>query len=262
MNIKKLLVGITTASVVLAGCTNSGSDHKSKESSKKDSNKKQHITVSAAASLTDVNKDLAKEFKKDHKNTKISFNYGGSGALRQQIEKGAPSDVMMSANTKDVDMLVKDKKAKNTYNYAQNKLVLIGDKDSNYKSVKDIKKGDKLAIGETKSVPAGKYAEQYLKDQKLYDDVKSNLVYAKDVRQVLNYVEKGNAQLGYVYKTDLAQSQKNGNNKVKEINAAKLKKQITYKAATTSNKKAAKEWVDFLKTKDAKKIMKKYKFEE
>jgi molybdate transport system substrate-binding protein len=112
MNIKKLLVGITTASVVLAGCSNSGSDHKSKESSKKDSNNKQHITVSAAASLTDVNKDLAKAFKKDHKNTKISFNYGGSGALRQQIEKGAPSDVMMSANTKDVDMLVKDKKAK------------------------------------------------------------------------------------------------------------------------------------------------------
>jgi molybdate transport system substrate-binding protein len=140
--------------------------------------------------------------------------------------------------------------------------VLIGDKDSKYKSVKDIKKGDKLAIGETKSVPAGKYAEQYLKDQKLYDDVKPNLVYAKDVRQVLNYVEKGNAQLGYVYKTDLAQSQKNGNNKVKEVNAAKLNKPITYKAATTSNKKAAKEWVDFLKTKDAKKIMKKYKFEE
>lgn len=258
MRFKYLFVAFLTLCLVLAGCSNSGNDGDKKAG---DSGKKQELNISAAASLTDVAKDLEKAFKKDHKNADITFNYGGSGALRQKIEKGAPADVLMSANTKDVDLLAKKDKAQNTYDYAKNKLVLIGDKDASYQSVTDLKKKDKLAIGEAKSVPAGKYAEQYLKDHNLYQKVQPNLVYAKDVRQVLNYVQKGNAQLGYVYKTDLYQSQKNGNNNVKEINEAKLKQPITYKAGTTSDKKLAKEWVEFLKTKKAKEIMKKYKFE-
>ena len=100
----------------------------------------------------------------------------------------------MSANTKDVDMLKDKDKAHDTYKYAHNKLVLVGDKNSDKSSVKDLKDNEKLAIGEVKTVPAGKYAKQYLEDQGLYGEVKDNLVYAKDVKQVLNYVEKGNAK--------------------------------------------------------------------
>ena len=278
MKLRFLVVSLLALCLVLAGCSGSGdrskdskssndshqtSSHKDKkdDKDKKDKNDENALQIAAAASLTDASKDLEKEFKKDHKDANITFNYGGSGALRQQIEKGAPTDVIMSANTKDVDMLKDKDKAHDTYNYAKNKLVLIGDKDSNYKSVKDLKKDDKLAVGEAKSVPAGKYAEKYLKANNLYDKVEPNLVYAKDVRQVLNYVKKGNAQLGYVYKTDLAQDQKNGNSNVKEINEAKLDKPITYEAGATSDKKLAKEWMDFLKSYKAKEILKKYEFE-
>ncbi|MCY1604180.1 molybdate ABC transporter substrate-binding protein [Staphylococcus pettenkoferi] len=278
MKLRFLVVSLLALCLVLAGCSGSGDSSKNSKSSndshqtsshkdkkddkdKKDKNDENALQIAAAASLTDASKDLEKEFKKDHKDANITFNYGGSGALRQQIEKGAPTDVIMSANTKDVDMLKDKDKAHDTYNYAKNKLVLIGDKDSNYKSVKDLKKDDKLAVGEAKSVPAGKYAEKYLKANNLYDDVKSNLVYAKDVRQVLNYVKKGNAQLGYVYKTDLAQDQKNGESNVKEISEAKLDKPITYEAGATSDKKLAKEWMDFLKSDKAKEILKKYEFE-
>lgn len=278
MKLRFLVVSLLALCLVLAGCSGSGDSSKDSKSSndshqtsshkdkkddkdKKDKNDENALQIAAAASLTDASKDLEKEFKKDHKDANITFNYGGSGALRQQIEKGAPTDVIMSANTKDVDMLKDKDKAHDTYNYAKNKLVLIGDKDSNYKSVKDLKKDDKLAVGEAKSVPAGKYAEKYLKANNLYDKVEPNLVYAKDVRQVLNYVKKGNAQLGYVYKTDLAQDQKNGNSNVKEINEAKLDKPITYEAGATSDKKLAKEWMDFLKSYKAKEILKKYEFE-
>ena len=69
-------------------------------------------------------------------------------------------------------------------------MVLIGDKNSDQASVKDLKDNEKLAIGEVKTVPAGKYAKQYLDNQHLYSDVKDKIVYAKDVKQVLNYVEK------------------------------------------------------------------------
>ncbi|MCG7338260.1 molybdate ABC transporter substrate-binding protein [Staphylococcus sp. ACRSN] len=256
---KPFLLMVIILSVIVAGCSNS-TEQKSSDSKGK-ATKKQALQISAAASLTDVTKDLEEAFEKQHKNVNVSFNYGGSGALRQQIEKGAPADVLMSANTKDVDALTEKNKAHHTYNYAKNKLILIGDDKQQYQQVSDLKQDDKLALGEVKSVPAGKYAEQYLKDQGLYKKIQDHIVYAKDVRQVLNYVDKGNAQLGYVYKTDLYQNQKNGNDKVKEIEDAPLKNPIIYKAATTSNNKMAKEWVDFLKTEKAKSILKKYKFE-
>lgn len=253
---RHIILVVVALCLVLAGCSSStGHNAKHKD------NEKQELQVSAAASLTDVTKDLEQAFETKHKSINVTFNYGGSGALRQQIEKGAPVDVLMSANTKDVDALKEQKKASYTYEYAKNKLVLIGTKDSTYTSVKDLKANDKLAIGEAKSVPAGKYAEQYLRVHHLYDQVKSNLVFAKDVRQVLNYVEKGNAQLGYVYKTDLYQSQENGNSKVKALNTANLNNPIIYKAAATSDKKTAKAWIDFLKTDKAKNILKKYQFE-
>lgn len=249
-----------TLCLVLAGCSNGNSE--SKNDSNSDGNqKKQELHISAAASLTDATKELKQAFEADHKEANVTFNYGGSGSLRQQIEKGAPVDVFMSANKKDVDALQDKDKAQNTYEYAKNKLVLIGAKDSNYKSVESLQEGDKLAIGEVNSVPAGKYAQQYLKDNNLYEQVKPNLVFAKDVRQVLNYVEKGNAQLGYVYKTDLYQSQQNGESHVKAIDTVDLKQPIVYKAATTSDKQLAKAWIDFLKTDQAKEILEKYQFE-
>ena len=157
MKLRFLVVSLLALCLVLAGCSGSGDSSKESKSSndshqtsshkdkkddkdKKDKNDENALQIAAAASLTDASKDLEKEFKKDHKDANITFNYGGSGALRQQIEKGAPTDVIMSANTKDVDMLKDKDKAHDTYNYAKNKLVLIGDKDSNYKSVKDLKK--------------------------------------------------------------------------------------------------------------------------
>lgn len=263
MNIKHFLAVIATLAIILAGCSNSGSsddNKKSSDSSNKDSDKKQELRISAAASLGDVSKELEKEFKKEHKNVDVTFNYGGSGALRQQIEKGAPADVFMSANTKDVDALKNKDKAHDTYKYAHNKLVLVGDKNSDDSSVKDLKGNEKLAIGEVKTVPAGKYAKQYLDDQGLYNSVKDKLVFAKDVKQVLNYVEKGNAQMGFVYKTDLFTDNKK-TDKVNEIKEVDLKKPITYEADATSDKKLAKEWMDFLKSDKAKDILKDYHFE-
>ena len=258
MKMKRFIAIVMALFLVLAGCSNSNDNQDNKKDAA-DNGKKQEIQVAAAASLTDVTKKLASEFKKEHKNADIKFNYGGSGALRKQIESGAPVDVFMSANTKDVDALKDKNKAHDTYKYAKNSLVLIGDKDSNYTSVKDLKGNDKLALGEVKTVPAGKYAKQYLDNNNLFKEVESKIVYAKDVKQVLNYVEKGNAQEGFVYKTDLYQQKKKAN-KVKVIEEIKLSKPITYKAGATSDKKLAKEWINFLKSNKAKQILKEYQF--
>ncbi|MFG6169585.1 molybdate ABC transporter substrate-binding protein, partial [Staphylococcus aureus] len=125
MKLKRLFAVVIAMLLVLAGCSNSNDNNESKKDDA-DNGKKQEIQVAAAASLTDVTKKLASEFKKEHKNADIKFNYGGSGALRKQIESGAPVDVFMSANTKDVDALKDKNKAHDTYKYAKNSLVLIG----------------------------------------------------------------------------------------------------------------------------------------
>ena len=247
---KRFIAIVMALFLVLAGCSNSNDNQDNKKDAA-DNGKKQEIQVAAAASLTDVTKKLASEFKKEHKNADIKFNYGGSGALRKQIESGAPVDVFMSANTKDVYALKDKNKAHDTYKYAKNSLVLIGDKD--------LKGNDKLALGEVKTVPAGKYAKQYLDNNNLFKEVESKIVYAKDVKQVLNYVEKGNAKQGFVYKTDLYKQNKKIDT-VKVIKEVELKKPITYKAGATSDSKLAKEWMEFLKSDKAKEILKEYHF--
>ena len=67
---------------------------------------------------------------------------------------------------------------------------------------------DKISIGTPESVPAGQYAKESLEKMDVWKDVESKVVYAKDVRQVLSYVETGNVDAGIVYKTDALVSDK------------------------------------------------------
>lgn len=242
--------------IVLAACGQNGSQSDSKKS--KDDEK---LTISAAASLTDVTKALEKAFHKAHPNVDVSFNYGGSGALREQIDKGAPVDVFMSANTKDVDMLKEKGKVQQTFDYARNKLVLIHRKGSDIQSVDQLGDNDQLAIGEVKSVPAGKYAKTYLEAQNQWSMVEDRIVYAKDVREVLNYVNKGNAQLGFVYQTDLYVGQK-PHEGVEKVADATLEKPIVYRMGTVTDTEATKAWYDFMKSDEAQHILKDYHFEK
>ncbi|MDF0274904.1 molybdate ABC transporter substrate-binding protein [Staphylococcus pseudintermedius] len=251
-----LLMVIGLFAVILSACGQKGT-----QSDDKKSTSEQPLVISAAASLTDVTKVLEKEFHKAHPNISVSFNYGGSGALREQIDKGAPVDVFMSANTKDVDMLKEKGKVRHTYDYAHNKLVLIRRKGSDIQSIDQLGDNDQLAIGEVKSVPAGKYAKTYLEDQNKWSSVENHIVYAKDVREVLNYVKKGNAQLGFVYQTDLYVG-KTPHDGVEKVLDAPLKTPIVYRMGTVTDTEAANAWYDFTKSNTAQRILKDYHFEK
>ncbi|QHW37667.1 molybdate ABC transporter substrate-binding protein [Staphylococcus ursi] len=242
--------------VILAACGQKGAQPDNKKSTSE-----QQLTISAAASLTDVTKELEKAFHEKHPNIDVSFNYGGSGALREQIDKGAPVDVFMSANMKDVDMLKEKGKVQHTYDYAHNKLVLIHRKGSDIQRVDQLGDNDQLAIGEVKSVPAGKYAKTFLEDQNKWSSVEERIVYAKDVREVLNYVNKGNAQLGFVYQTDLYVG-KTPHSGVEKVSDAPLKSPIVYRMGTVTDTEATKAWYDFMKSETAQHILKDYHFEK
>jgi molybdate transport system substrate-binding protein len=169
----------------------------------------QEITVSAAISLKNAFEEIGKLFEAKHKKAKVTFNFGASGDLVRQIEGGAPVDVFVSAAQKDMDeaekkgLILPDSRL----NFAGNSIVLIMPADSKIRiqTFQDLglNQVGKIAAGNPKTVPAGRYAEEVFVHFKLLTAIKEKLIYAEHVRQVLDYVARGEVDAGVVYSTDV-----------------------------------------------------------
>ncbi|MHB0879642.1 molybdate ABC transporter substrate-binding protein [Paenibacillus sp. SEL1] len=213
MSIILLLSGCGTKQQLDSNVSSSDQNGSSSQTSSKTAETIE-LTISAAASLTDALKEIQHSYESTHTGIKLNFNFGGSGALEKQIEQGAPSDLFLSASTKNMKSLVDqqliDTKKQKTWLTNELVAVIPADGAMNIASVTDLTKKEvkKVAIGIPESVPAGNYAQEALTKAKLWDTLQSKLVQAKDVRQVLQYVETGNADVGFVYKTDALTSQK------------------------------------------------------
>lgn len=195
----------------LAGCSNSDLPENTGEDKQEGAvEKKVELTISAAASLQDALTEIVARFEKEHPDVLINFNFGASGSLQQQISQGAPADLFFSAAEDKFDKLVNDGliDEKNGIDLVGNELVLVVPKGSKIKSFHDLTEADKLSIGTPESVPAGKYAKESLEKMDIWNNIEEKVVYAKDVRQVLTYVETNNVDAGIVYKTDALISEK------------------------------------------------------
>jgi len=209
------------------------------------------LTVSAAISLSNTLKEIKSLYQRSKPSVNINYNFGASGALQQQIEQGAPVDVFFSAATKQMDAL----QQKNLLvpgtrrNVLTNSLVLITPSNGpTLSSFTDLTGSQvkKIAVGELHSVPAGQYAQEVLTNLKIFDQLKPKLVYGNNVRQVLTFVETGNADAGIVYATDAKQS---NSVRVGATASASLHSPIVYPIAVlkdTKNIDAAKDFVQFL----------------
>ncbi|MGL5122668.1 MAG: molybdate ABC transporter substrate-binding protein [Fusobacteriaceae bacterium] len=159
------------------------------------------IKLSVTASMEGVLKEIITEYKKNNK-VEIFVNVSGSGVLRQQIENGAKVDIVFFADTDNLERL----KDKNLIENLQeniviyNTLVLAGKKD--IKSLEEIK-GKQLGIANLKSAPVGRYSVEYLKKSGYFNMLKKNIVYGKDVRSISNYLQLGEIEYGFIYKTEL-----------------------------------------------------------
>lgn len=162
------------------------------------------ITVSAAASLKDALAEAGAAYSKEHRQTTIHFNFGSSTTLQQQVEQGAPVDIFIAAADRNVNEL----EAKGLVEpgsrrvIARGELVLIVPKDSRLTRLADLRRADvkSIAVGGP-TVPAGRYARQALHFLNL-TAVAGKFVNAKDVRAALTLVASGNADAGFVYRTD------------------------------------------------------------
>lgn len=213
---------------------------------------KTELTVSAAISLKDALDEAKQLYTTDHPDVSIAINYGASGTLQLQIEQGAPVDVFVSAAPKQMDALeMKGLLLAGTRkDLVQNELVLVVAKDSRLglATFKDLTRPDvkQVAWGEPATVPAGEYAKETLTSLGIYDAVKAKAILAKDVRQVLTYVESGNVDAGIVYATEAASSARV---KVAAMAPPKSHSLVIYPGAVvraTASPEVAKAFLDFL----------------
>ncbi len=214
----------------------------------------ERVTVAAAISLKEGLQDVAKAYAAET-GVAVEFTFGSSGQLMAQVKNGAPIDVFVSAAAKQVDDLAREKLVDEATRrvVAGNALVLIvpAGAASPPTSLKDLAdpRHRKVATGDPKTVPAGEYARQVLDALKLSDAVRDRTVHGSNVRQVLDYVERGEVAAGLVYHTDAVQA----GPKVRVVERADpaLHAPIEYPAAVVSASKrreAAGRFLDYLAT--------------
>ncbi|MDA0132712.1 molybdate ABC transporter substrate-binding protein [Vibrio harveyi] len=225
------------------------------------------LKVYAASSMTNAVNDIAQQFETKYDVT-VTPVYGGSSSIARQILNGAPADVFISANTKWMDYLVKSKAVKNdsVTNLVRNSLVLIAPKASTIEPFdfsdanawNQALEGNRLALGNPVSVPAGMYAKESLTNLGVWKKLERQIAPAKNVRLALALVERGEAPLGVVYKTDALLT-----DKVKVVGefANDTHADIIYPAAIVKDSTQSEQFFEYLKSDDAKKVFAQYGFQ-
>ena len=225
------------------------------------------LIVFAAASMKNALDDIDAAFTAKT-GVKVNASYAASSTLAKQIEQGAPADIFVSADTDWMDYAAAKKTINEPtrVNLLGNSIVLIAPKDSRIDHVNigpgfDLAKlaGDaKIASGDVKSVPVGKYAKAALEKLGAWQAAEPKFAMAESVRAALTLVARGEAALGIVYSTD---AKVEPGVKVVGTFPADSHPAIIYPvAATTTAKSQASDYLAFLRSTAAKTILEKHGF--
>ncbi len=170
------------------------------------------LLVSAASSLTQAFREIAVSYQVQHPEVKVALNFAASGVLLQQLDKGAPVDVLASADQYTMDLAQQRGLVDVRRDFARNALVVIvpvplparHPGPATLSGLADLARLDitRVAIGNPASVPAGRYAGLALQAAKL--DLQAKTIQTQNVRQALDYVARGEVDAGFVYRTDAA----------------------------------------------------------
>jgi molybdate transport system substrate-binding protein len=223
-------------------------------------NPPKEVTVAAAADLSSALQDLSAAYEKKT-GVKVKLSFGSSGALTQQIQNGAPFDVFFSADMDYPRQLISagDADQATLYRYAVGKLVLWAPADSPL----DVKNRGmntlldpfvkKISIANPQHAPYGRAAVAALKSIGIYDRVSDRLVLGENVSQAAQFVESGNAQVGFVALAHALAPAMKGKGKFWEIPAEAYPAldQGAVVLSHSQHKKEAAEFLDYMKTEEA-----------
>ncbi len=242
MNLR-LVVLVCVLAALLVGCGSA------------ETSASQDITVSAASSLTEAVTEIARKFEAANPGVRAHLNFASSGVLQKQIEQGAPADVFISASSKEMDALQRERLivTETRANIAANKLVLIAPASTKLEGWDGLARSNQIAISNPDTVPSGRYARQTLRKLGLWDKLQHKLVLGENVRQTLAYVSRGDVDAGIVFATD-ARIEKDRVKIVAEAKPGVDHDPIAYPAAlvaASSKNVAARRFLDYLRSPDA-----------
>lgn len=220
------------------------------------------MTVSAAASLRNAFGEMKTAFEAANRGTTVQSNFAASNPLLQQLVEGAPVDVFASADEATMDKAaaarVVDSATRKTF--AKNDLVLVVPKGGKkMAAIYDLGEVARIAIGNPDSVPAGRYAREALASAGLWETLQTKYILGANVRQVLDYVARGEVDAGIVYGTDARQYA----DKVDVALVCTGHTPVTYPiavATTGRNARAGQNFVDFVLSGQGQAILARYGF--
>lgn len=224
------------------------------------------LLIAAAASLEySMKEKLIPMFEEQNPGVTVEGTYDSSGKLQTQIEEGLEADLFFSAAKTQMDALSEEGyiDTDSEKDVLENKLVLIVPADSKLDVTKfeDVEKGTTIALGDPESVPVGQYSKEALTNLGIWDNIQDKVSLGTNVTEVLNWVAEGSADVGIVYATDAATT-----DKVKVIAEApegSLAENVVYPAGVldkSANKEVAQKFMDFLCSDEAAAVFKEYGF--
>jgi molybdate transport system substrate-binding protein len=227
------------------------------------------LIVAAAADLSSALKDVANGFERKT-GTKVELSFGASGALTQQIHNGAPFDMFFSADMDFPRKLIAAGEADEPtlYQYAVGKVVLWVPADSpldvEHKGMDILLDPSvkKIAIANAQNAPYGRAAVAALKHADLYAKVIDRLVVGENIAQTAQFVESGNAQAGFVALAHAMAPSMQGKGKfwvVPQDYYPTLAQGVVV-VSRSAHKKEAQEFLDYIKSKEAAEVLRKFGF--
>ena len=225
------------------------------------------LTVSAAISLKNAFEEIGQLYEAKNTGVRVYLNVGASGDLARQIEGGAPVDVFASAAQKDMDDIERRGLTVpgSRVDFAENSIVLVIPSNAKFplRSFEGLASAvmKKIAAGNPKTVPAGRYAEEVFIFFKLLPSIKEKLVYTENVRQVLDYVARGEVDAGVVYASDVLVREK----EIRVVATAPdgSHRPVRYPAAVikgTRNEPLAKAFISLVTSPEGQRILEKHRF--
>ncbi|MFI8716384.1 molybdate ABC transporter substrate-binding protein [Stenotrophomonas sp. NPDC077464] len=223
------------------------------------------LTVSAASSLTESFRDIAQAYERAYPGSKVDLNFAASGVLLQQVARGAPVDVLATADTATLDQAAQQGLllAGSRQVFASNQLVVVVPRDARSVPATLAALGtasvQRVAVGNPDSVPVGRYARTALQDAGLWQAMRAKTITTQNVRQSLDYVARGEVDAAFVYSSDLQAAA----GKVRQAFVVPLTSPITYPLAVIKDSRRATDatrFVAFVRSPQGQAILRRHGF--
>lgn len=218
------------------------------------------VKVAVAANFTDAVKEIGALFEKASAHTAV-FSFGPTGGLYTQITQAAPFEVFLSADHTTPAKAIKEGFGVEgtSYTYATGKLVLFSKTEGLKLGEQALKEGkfQKLAIANPKTAPYGTAAVETTQKLGVYDALKSKIVEGNNIAQAFQFVDTGNAEVGFVAFSQVA-LKPSGSRWVVPANLHKTIAQDAVLLKAGANNEAAKAFLAFLRDPEARKVIEKY----